>query len=235
MALPKLNTQTFELNIPSTDEKIKYRPFLVKEEKILLQAQEGGNNEMLDSIIDIIKNCTFDKVSAETLPAFDIEYIFLKIRSKSVGEKVSLNVLAPDDNKTKIPVEVDLSKIEVEVEEDHNNSIDITDSIKVIMSYPTIKTFSTITQDIGNLKPQDTILMTTKCIHQIVDGVETYEARDLSEKEIVEFLENLTQEQFRKLQNFFITMPRLKKVINVTNPKTKKKGKVTLQGIQSFF
>jgi|TARA_Y100000114_G_scaffold97312_1_gene90631 hypothetical protein len=235
MALPKLNTQTFELNIPSTDEKIKYRPFLVKEEKILLQAQEGDNNEMLNSIIDIIKNCTFDKVSAETLPAFDIEYIFLKIRSKSVGEKVSLNVLAPDDNKTKIPVEVDLSKIEVEVEEDHNNSIDITDSIKVIMSYPTIKTFSTITQDIGNLKPQDTILMTAKCIHQIVDGVETYEARDLSEKEIVEFLENLTQEQFRKLQNFFITMPRLKKVINVTNPKTKKKGKVTLQGIQSFF
>jgi hypothetical protein len=235
MALPKLNTQTFELNIPSTDEKIKYRPFLVKEEKILLQAQEGDNNEMLDAVIQIIENCTFNKIQVDKLPAFDVEYIFLKIRSKSVGEKVSLSVLAPDDNKTKIPVEIDLSKIEVEVEEEHTNSIDITDNIKVIMSYPTIKTFSTITENIANLKAEDTIKMTVKCVHQIIDGVETYEAVDLSEAEITEFIENLTQEQYRKLNNFFVTMPRLKKEINVTNPKTKKKGKVTLQGIQSFF
>ena len=235
MALPKLNTQTFELNIPSTDEKIKYRPFLVKEEKILLQAQEGENLEMMDAIIQIINNCPFDKINVEKLPAFDIEYIFLKIRSKSVGERVNLSVLAPDDNKTKIPVELDLSKIEVEVDDDHNNSIEITKDIKVIMSYPTIKTFTTITQDINNLKGSDIISMTAKCIHQIINGVETFEAVDLSDDEIIEFLENLTQEQFRKLQNFFTTMPRLKKVLNVTNPKTKKKGKVTLQGIQSFF
>ena len=235
MALPKLNTQTFELNIPSTDQKIKYRPFLVKEEKILLQAQEGENNEMLDAIIQIIENCTFNKIQVDKLPAFDVEYIFLKIRSKSVGEKVNLSVLAPDDNKTRIPVEIDLSKIEVEVEEEHTNSINVTSDIKVIMSYPTVKTFSTITEDVTKLKAEDTIKMTAKCIHQIINGVETYEAADLSDTEITEFIENLTQEQYRKLNNFFATMPRLKKVLNVTNPKTKKKGKVTLQGIQSFF
>ena len=235
MALPKLNTQTFELNVPSTDEKIKYRPFLVKEEKILLQAQEGETTEMLDAIIQIIDNCTFGKINVAKLPAFDIEYIFLRVRAKSVGEKVSLNVLAPDDNKTSVPVEVDLTKIEVEVDEEHNNSIDINDDIKIVMSYPTIKTFSALTQDISKIKASDMIRMTAKCVHQIINGVETFEAADLSEDEITEFLENLTQDQYRRLQKFFTTMPRLKKVVNVTNPKTKKKGKVTLEGIQSFF
>jgi hypothetical protein len=233
MALPKLNTQTFELEMPSTDEKIKYRPFLVKEEKILLQAQEGESKEMIDALTTIISNCTFGKVAAEKMPAFDIEYVFLKIRSKSVGEKITLNVLCPDDNTTKVATTVDLSKVEVEVGDKHTNKIDLTDDVSVIMKYPTIKTF--IGKDLKKLSAVDIISMTGDCIHQIIDGVETFEVNDLSGKEIDEFLENLTQAQFLKIQTFFTTMPRLKHIVNVTNPKTKKKGKVTLEGMQSFF
>tara|TARA_B100001093_G_C26538805_1_gene889229 strand:+ start:43 stop:747 length:705 start_codon:yes stop_codon:yes gene_type:complete len=234
MALPKLNTQTFELNIPSTDEKVKYRPFLVKEEKILLQAQQSDvQTEISDALVQVIQNCTFNKVKVEQLPSFDIEYIFLKIRSKSVGEKVDIMVTCPDDNETKVKTTVDLAKLEVEVDDDHNNVVELTDSVKVVMAYPTIKTFSGA--NVQNMTAESIISMTTKCIHQIIDGVETYEASDLEQKELEEFLENLTQEQFAKIQMFFTTMPRLKHVVNVTNPKTKKKGKVTLQGMQSFF
>ena len=233
MALPLLNTQTFELNIPSTDEKIKFRPFLVKEEKILLQAQEGTETEMIDALMTIISNCTFGKINPEQHPSFDMEYIFLKIRSKAVGEKVSLNLTCPDDNETKVKSTVDLSKVEVEVEDGHTNKIELTDNVSVVMRYPTVKTFAG--RDLKKLSPVDTIAMTGQCIHQIIDGVETYEANDLSEKEISDFLENLTQTQFAKIQGFFATMPRLKHVVNVTNPKTKKKGKVTLEGMQSFF
>ena len=234
MALPKLNTQTFELNVPSTDEKITFRPFLVKEEKVLLQAQQSEKpEEMANALVQVIKNCTFDKLKADTLPSFDIEYLFLKIRSKSVGEKVDLMITCPDDNETKVKTTVDLSKIEVEVDEDHNNTIDLTKTVKVIMSYPTIKTFSGV--NMTDLKADEIISMTTKCIHQVIDGVETYEATDMNPQELEDFIENLTQEQFGKIQNFFTTMPRLRHIVNVTNPKTKKKGKVTLQGMQSFF
>jgi hypothetical protein len=233
MALPKLNTQTFDLEIPSSDEKIKFRPFLVKEEKVLLQAQEGETKEMIDALTTIVSNCTFGKVVADKLPSFDIEYIFLKIRSKSVGEKVKLQIICPDDNETKAETTIDLSKVEVQVDDGHTNKIDLTDDVSVIMKYPTIKTF--IGKDLKKLSPDDTIQMTGDCIHQIIDGKEVYESNDLSDKEVGEFLENLTQAQFIKIQSFFATMPRLKHVVNVTNPKTKKKGKVTLEGMQSFF
>ena len=125
MALPKLNTQTFELNIPSTDEKVKFRPFLVKEEKILLQAQEGGQKEMFDALADVVKECTFNKIDIERLPSFDVEYMFLKIRAKSVGEKVSLNLPFPGDEKVKVPTQVNLMKVEVEVGDNHTNKFDL--------------------------------------------------------------------------------------------------------------
>ena len=233
MALPLLNTQTFELNVPSTDEKIKYRPFLVKEEKILLQAQEGDDTEMIDALMTIIENCTFGKIQPHKYPSFDMEYIFLKIRSKAVGEKVSLNLTCPDDNETKVQHTVDLSKVEVEVEDGHTNKIALTDNVSIVMTYPTVKTFAG--RNLKGLKAADTIAMTGQCIHQIIDGIETYEANDLSEQEISDFLENLTQAQFAKIQSFFATMPRLKHVVSVTNPKTKQRGKVTLEGMQSFF
>ena len=234
MALPKLNTQTFELIIPSTDEKVRYRPFLVKEEKILLQAQQSDKpTEIADALIQVIKNCTFDKMKVEHLPSFDIEYIFLKIRAKSVGEKVDIMVTCPDDNETKVKTTVDLSKVEVEVDDDHTNVVELTDSVKVLMAYPTVRTFSGT--NLSAMDAEQVISMTCKCIHQIIDGVETYEAADIEQKELEDFLENLTQEQFGKVQMFFTSMPRLKHIVNVTNPKTKKKGKVTLQGMQSFF
>jgi len=233
MALPILNTQTFELNIPSTDEKIKYRPFLVKEEKILLQAQEGSGDEVTDAILQIVENCTFGKVNVEQLPSFDIEYMFLNIRAKSVGEKVKLNLAFPGDENVKVPTEVNLSKVIVEMDDDHTNEISLTDTVKVIMRYPTVKTFQGM--DLTKFTANDTVKLTASCIHHIVDGVETYEANDLSEAEITEFLENLTQAQFTAIQKFFASMPKLTHEVKLTHPKTKKKGTVKLQGLRSFF
>lgn len=233
MALPVLNTQTFELNIPSTDEKIKYRPFLVKEEKVLLQAQEGDGDEVTNAILQIVDNCTFGKVQVDKLPSFDIEYIFLNIRSKSVGEKVNLNLAFPGDEKVKVPTDVDLTKVIVEMDDDHGNEISLTDTVKVIMKYPTVKTFQGL--DLTKFTATDTINLTANCIHQIINGVETHEAADLSKKEIEEFLENLTQAQFTSIQKFFASMPKLTLNVKITHPKTKKKGTVKLQGLRSFF
>ena len=233
MALPKLNTQTFELTVPSTDEKIKFRPFLVKEEKILLQAQEGGQSEMMDAVADVVESCTFGKVNVNVLPSFDLEYIFLKIRSKAVGEKVKLNLPFPGDEDVKVPTTVDLSKVEVHVSEEHTNKINLTDSVSVVMRYPTIKTFSGIKVD--KLTAEDAVDMTSRCIYQVENGVETYEAADLSKEEKQEFIENLTQDQFANIQKFFTTMPKLSHTVTLTHPKTKKKAKYKLEGMQSFF
>ena len=233
MALPKLNTQTYELEVPSTDEKIRYRPFLVKEEKILLQAQEGGETEIMDAVADVVESCTFGKLDVSKLPSFDLEYIFLKIRSKAVGEKVTLNLPFPGDENVKIPTKVDLSKVEVHMAEEHTNKIDLTDEVSVIMRYPTIKTFGGI--KVTNLTADDAVEMTTRCIHQVINGVETFEANDLSKEDKTDFIENLTQDQFAKVQQFFTTMPKLSHTVTLTHPKTKKKAKYKLEGMQSFF
>ena len=233
MALPKLNTQQYELIIPSSDEKIKFRPFLVKEEKILLQGQEGGDDEMISALKQIVSNCTYEKVDLDKLPSFDIEYIFLQIRAKSVGEKVKLNIPFPGDEKVRVPTEVDLTKIQVEMDDKHVNKIELTDSISVIMSYPTLSTYAG--KNLKDISADDAIDLVSDCIYQVIDGVETHEAVDLSKNELSDFVNNLTQEQFAKVQNFFVTMPRLKHTVNLTHPKTKKKGKVVLEGLQSFF
>ena len=233
MALPKLNTQTYELEVPSTDEKIRYRPFLVKEEKILLQAQEGGDGEIMDAVADVVESCTFGKLDVSKLPSFDLEYIFLKIRSKAVGEKVTLNLPFPGDENVKVPTKVDLSKVEVHMDEEHTNKIDLTDEVSVVMRYPTIKTFGGI--KVTNLTADDAVEMTSRCIHQVINGVETFEAADLSKEDKSEFIENLTQDQFAKIQQFFTTMPKLSHTVTLTHPKTKKKAKYKLEGMQSFF
>ena len=233
MALPKLNTQTYELEVPSTDEKIRYRPFLVKEEKILLQAQEGGETEIMDAVADVVESCTFGKLDVSKLPSFDLEYIFLKIRSKAVGEKVTLNLPFPGDENVKIPTKVDLSKVEVHMAEEHTNKIDLTDEVSVVMRYPTIKTFGGI--KVTNLTADDAVEMTSRCIHQVINGVETFESMDLSKEDKTEFIENLTQDQFAKVQKFFTTMPKLSHTVTLTHPKTKKKAKYKLEGMQSFF
>ena len=237
MSLPKINTPEYRLNVPSTDEEIRYRPFLVKEEKVLLIAQETGTDKATyEAIRTIIKSCTLDEIDIDRLPLFDMEYIFLNIRAKSVGEVAKLKVKCPDDEKTEVDVEVDLTKIQVQMDDSHDARIELTDDIGVLMQYPN---FGTVTnQSIETPKGQETeklFDMISDCMYQIWHGEETYDAMDYSTKERKAFLDSLNHQQFEKLQNFFETMPTLKHDIEVTNPKTKVTSTLTLQGLSSFF
>ena len=236
MALPKLNTPTYELEIPSTDEKIQYRPFLVKEEKILMMALETKDNaQIVNAVKDIVNECTFNKINISTMPMFDTEYIFLQIRSKSVGEVSKLKLLCPDDKKTYANVELDLNEVKVQVGDDHTNKIELTDDMGIIMTYPSIDSFADSgIQDINATNMLDVI---GTCILQIYEqkGEKVYEAKDQTKKELTEFIEQLNTKQFQDVQKFFDTMPRLKHTIKIKNPKTKKTSEVTLSGLNDFF
>ena len=236
MALPKLNTPTYELEIPSTDEKIQYRPFLVKEEKILMMALETKDNaQIVNAVKDIVNECTLNKINISTMPMFDTEYIFLQIRSKSVGEVSKLKLLCPDDKKTYADVELDLNEVKVQVEDDHTNKIELTDDMGIIMTYPSIDSFSeTGIQEINATNMLDVI---GSCVLQIYEqkGEKVYEAKDQTKKELTEFIEQLNTKQFKDVQKFFDTMPRLKHTIKIKNPKTKKTSEVTLSGLNDFF
>ena len=236
MALPKLNTPTYELEIPSTDEKIQYRPFLVKEEKILMMALETKDNaQIVNAVKDIVNECTFNKVNISTMPMFDTEFIFLQIRSKSVGEVSKLKLLCPDDKKTYADVELDLNEVKVQVEDNHTNKIELTDDMGIIMTYPSIDSFADSgIQDINATNMLDVI---GSCILQIYEqkGEKVYEAKDQTKKELTEFIEQLNTKQFQDVQKFFDTMPRLKHTIKIKNPKTKKTSEVTLSGLNDFF
>jgi len=236
MALPKLNTPTYELEVPSTDEKIKYRPFLVKEEKILLMAMESKDNtQIINAVKDIVSSCTFEKLNAATMPMFDMEYIFLNIRAKSVGEISKLKILCPDDKKTYASVELDLTKVEVQVGDEHSNKIELTDDMGIIMTYPTIDSF--LESGIENIDASNMLEVIGTCILQIYEekGEKVYQAKDQTKKELTEFIESMDSKQFKKLQSFFDTMPKLKHTIKVKNPKTKKSSDVTLTGLNDFF
>jgi len=236
MALPKLNTPTYELEIPSTDEKIQYRPFLVKEEKILMMALETKDNaQIVNAVKDIVNECTFNKVNISTMPMFDTEYIFLQIRSKSVGEVSKLKLLCPDDKKTYADVELDLNEVKVQVEDDHTNKIELTDDMGIIMTYPSIDSFSE--SGIQDINASNMIDVIGTCILQIYEqkGEKVYEAKDQTKKELTEFIEQLNTKQFQDVQKFFDTMPRLKHTIKLKNPKTKKTSEVTLSGLNDFF
>ena len=236
MALPKLNTPTYELEIPSTDEKIKYRPFLVKEEKILMMALETKDNaQIINAVKDIVTECTFSKVNISTMPMFDTEYIFLQIRSKSVGEVSKVKLLCPDDKETYADVEIDLNEVKVQVGDDHTNKIKLTDDMGIIMTYPNINSFTnTGIQDINASNMLDVI---GTCILQIYEqkGEKVYEAKDQTKKELTEFIEQLNTKQFKDVQKFFDTMPKLKHEVTIKNPKTKKESKITLTGLNDFF
>ena len=236
MALPKLTTPTYELEIPSTDEKISYRPFLVKEEKILLMAMESGKNEdIVNAVKQIVSECTFNKLKLGTMPMFDVEYIFLNIRAKSIGEISKLKLLCPDDNKTYVNVEVNLEDVQVQVGDDHTNKIELTDNMGMIMTYPTIDSFAE--SGIQQINADNMIDIIGSCILQIYEdnGEKVYEAKDQTKKEMTEFIEQMNTTQFKKVQKFFDTMPRLKHEINVQNPKTKKMNDITLSGLNDFF
>ena len=236
MALPKLNTPTYELEVPSTDEKLKYRPFLVKEEKILLMAMESGKNEdIIQAVKDIVSECTFNKIDLGSMPMFDVEYIFLNIRAKSVGETSKLKLLCPDDKKTYVDTEVNLTEVQVQVDEEHTNKIELTDDMGMIMTYPTIDSFSE--SGIQNVNASNMIDVISSCILQIYEnkGEKVYQAKDQTKKELIEFVEQLNTQQFKELQKFFDTMPKLKHTVKVKNPKTKKSGDIVLTGLNDFF
>jgi len=236
MALPKLNTPTYELEIPSTDEKIKYRPFLVKEEKILMMAMESEDNkEVINAVKEIVNSCTFEKLDVANLPMFDIEYIFLQIRAKSVGETSKLKILCQDDGKTYSEFEINLTDVKVQVDENHTNKIELSDDMGMIMTYPTLESF--IDLGLTNITPANMLDVIGGCILQIYEekGEKVYDPKDQTKKELTEFLESFTTQQFQDVQKFFDTMPKLKHEIQVINPKTKKKNKVVLQGLNDFF
>ena len=235
MALPILETATYELTLPSSDTVVKYRPFIVKEEKILLQALEEGNSKGITTALKYIVNaCTYGTVNVEVLPTFDLEYIFLQIRSKSVGEKVKIKVLCPDDKVTYAEHEVDLTKVNVQVDDEHTNTIEVNDKIKMVMTYPTINSVDP-TADSKSMKTDKLFEIIGNTIYQIIDGETVHQAKDYTQKELRDFIDSLDSGVFVRLQKFFSTMPRLAHEITVTNPKTKVESKVTLQGLADFF
>ena len=233
MALPKLNSSVYELELPSTGEKLKYRPFLVKEQKLLMIAQESEDDKQIESAFaQIINDCVLDDIDPYKMPMFDIEYIFLRVRAKSVGEKVKLNLLCPDDEKTRVDVEIDLEQVNVQVKDEHTNVIDLTEDVKLIMRYPTLKDMSGFDAagEVSNI-----FNMIRRCVHEVHDGETIYNRVDISEKELDEFIESMSTDNFDELTNFFSTMPKLIHEIDVKNPKTKKKNKIPIEGFQSFF
>ena len=236
MALPKLTTPTYELEIPSTDAKVKYRPFLVKEEKILMMAMESkSESDITQAVKDIVLECTFNKVDISNMPMFDVEYIFLQIRSKSVGEVSKLKLLCPDDKKTYADVELNLNEVKVQVGDNHTNKIELDNGMGMIMTYPTIDSFRD--SGIRDINASNMLDVISGCIMQIYEeeGKKTYDPKDQTKKELTEFIEQLNTKQFKQVQSFFETMPKLKHEITIKNPKTKKESKITLTGLNDFF
>jgi len=236
MALPKLTTPTYELEIPSTDAKIKYRPFLVKEEKILMMAMESKkSSDIVQAVKEIVMECTFNKVNIDELPMFDVEYIFLQIRSKSVGEVSKLKLLCQDDKETYAEVELKLNEVKVQVGDDHTNKIDLDNGMGMIMTYPTINSFSD--SGIQDINAGNMLEVISSCILQIYeeDGKKTFDPKDQTKKELTEFIEQMNTKQFKKVQSFFDTMPKLKHTVKLKNPKTKKESEITLTGLNDFF
>ena len=234
MALPKLDTPTYELEQPSTGEKIKYRPFLVKEQKVLMMAQESGEDKQIrDALASLVSSCTFQSVDPYEIPMFDIEYFFLRIRGKSSGEKIELNLLCPDDNETRVKKTINLEEISVNMKVGHTNEINITDKIKMIMRYPTLNDMLDI--DVEKENAEDMFSLIKRCIGEIHHDEKVYNKVDISDKELEEFIDSLTADQFEKITDFFDTMPKVQHSVEVVNPNTKKKGEVVIEGIQNFF
>jgi len=229
MGLPKLNTPIYELVLPSTEETIKYRPFLVKEQKLLLLAQESENKkEMLDAVSQIIENCTFGKINGKESYVFDVEYVFLQIRRKSIGDKITLNLLCDDDGITRVPTEIDLSDVKVEIGDNHTNKIQLTDDVQLIMTYPKIYT-------IQDINPDNSYDIVVKCVQQITEGDKVHEKVDMSDADLVEFIESMSTDNLNDVLKFFDTMPKIKHQINVINPNTNVENTINMEGIESFF
>ena len=238
MPLPKIATPTYELELPSSGETIKYRPFLVKEEKLLVIALESEDNKQITNAIKaVIKGCILTKgIKVETLPTFDIEFLFLNIRGKSVGEEIEVNVYCPDDSETQVSVTIDLDDIKVQKTEDHTNKIKIDDSVMMEMKYPSLEQFIKNNFDFKeeNQMEQSFDLIST-CIDKIYSEEEVWATADCTKKEVKDFLESMNSSQFKDIEQFFETMPKLKHTVTVTNPNTSVESAVVLEGLASFF
>jgi len=234
MALPKLNIPTYELELPSTGDKIKYRPFLVKEQKILMMAQESGEDEQIANVMStLVSECTFGSVDANNAPMFDVEYIFLKVRGKSAGETIELNVLCPDDETTRVPYSLNLDDVLVQVDDKHTNEISINLSVKIVFRYPILADMKNMISITTNVEMMYELLVL--CVQEIHDGDDVFQRIDMTDKEIEEFIDSLTTDQFKNVTKFFETMPKLRHTIEVTNPNTNVKSEVMLEGLQSFL
>ena len=237
MALPKIEVPTYELTLPSEDKKIKYRPFLVREEKILYIAMETGQNkEVINALKDVVGACTFDVLNVDRLPIFDIEYLFLQIRAKSVSEVTKFRAICPDDGKTYVETEVDLTKVEVQVDDEHTNRIMLESerNLGIVLKYPTLKNYD-VGRGLDNIEIDKVFNILIDCIDHIFEGDKIYPAKDTSKQELKEFIEGLPQDAFTKIKSFFDTMPKLKHEIEVTNPNTNVTSKIVLTGIADFF
>tara|TARA_Y100000992_G_C21227659_1_gene473759 strand:- start:377 stop:1093 length:717 start_codon:yes stop_codon:yes gene_type:complete len=237
MPLPKIVTPTYELVLPSTEQKIKYRPFLVKEEKLLVLALESEDNSQISSAIKaVISDCILTKgVKVETLPTFDIEYLFLNIRGKSVGEIVDINIVCPDDGVTEAKVQIALDEINVVHNDEHTKTIKLDEQYLMDMKYPSLDQFIKTNFEFNSPDMDQSFELIASCIDKIYSEEEVWSTDDESPEEVKTFLEQLNSTQFKEIEKFFSTMPKLSHTVDVKNPKTKKKSKVTLEGLSSFF
>ena len=238
MPLPKIATPVYELELPSTGKTIEYRPFLVKEEKVLVIALESEDTKQITTAIkNVIKNCIKTKgIKVEELPTFDIEYLFLNIRGKSVGEEIEVNVTCPDDGETQVPVTINLDDIEVQKNDEHSNRIKVDDSIMMEMKYPSLDQFIKNNFDFNDKNAMDqSFELIATCIDKVFTEDEVWAVEDCSKKEIVDFLEQMNSSQFKEIEKFFETMPKLSHSITVKNPKTKKENVVVIEGLAGFF
>ena len=238
MPLPKIATPTYELELPSTGEKIKYRPFLVKEEKLLVIALESEDTKQITTAIKtVIKNCIETKgIKVESLPTFDIEYLFLNIRAKSVGEEIDVNIICPDDNETNASVKINVDDIKVQKNKEHSNKIKLDDHLMMEMKYPSLDQFIKSNFDFSNDNALDqSFELVASCVNKIYNEDEVWVAADVTKKELMDFLDQMNSSQFKQIEKFFETMPKLSHTVKVTNPKTSIESEVVLEGLSSFF
>jgi len=236
MALPKLGYPTFELELPSTGKTIKYRPFLVKEEKVLLMALESKDEKQVVSAVkDLIKNCVITRIKVDNLPSFDLEYLFLKIRGASIGENIILTVTCLDDNETQVEANININDVEILKPEGHDKKIMFDDKTGLVMKYPSMKEFVDREFLQKEMKTEDVYGFIADSIDQIFDNEEVYDSSTTTKKEFRTFVDSMTTKQFEKIQKFYETSPKLSHTFKVTNPKTNKESSYTIEGLQSFF
>ena len=238
MPLPKISTPSYELVIPSTEKKIKFRPFLVKEEKILILAMESEDTKQIArSIKDVITKCILSRgIKVEKLSTFDIEYLFLNIRGKSVGEHIEVMVTCPDDGKTQVPMSINIDSIKVQKNDEHDKDIKLDDTYTLRMKYPSLAEFTkTNFGSMNEMKVDDTFELIASCIDQVYSEEESWSHQECTKKELSDFIESLNSNQFKLVEKFFETMPKLSHTVKVTNPNTKVESEIKLEGLQSFF